>query len=266
MTGAPLLRFSPLPRGAVRAAAMLVYLFLYLPMLVLVVYSFSESKILTFPITGFSLKWYGELARDGELLASILNSLTVTAAVVPASLLLGGLAALAIDRFAFPGRAVFERGLMLPLMVPGLVTGLSILLFIKRFDVALSLWTVIIGHTMAWMPVVTAQLLARLRRFDRRIEEASMDLGAGRLETFLRVTLPNLRTAIIGSGLLVFTLSFDEVAITFFLTGKENTLPMQIWSMLRLGVTPEINAVATVTIAVSLILILLSLRLLSRAR
>ena len=111
-------------------------------------------------------------------------------------------------------------------------------------------------------PIVLTQVYARLRRFDRSIEEASMDLGANRRQTLIRVTLPNIRTAMLGSALLVYTLSFDEVAITFFLTGTDNTLPMHIWSMLREGVTPEINAIATITIAVSIVLIVLSLRLL----
>lgn len=263
---APLLRFSRAARGAIAGFAVLAYAFLYIPIAILVLYSFSDSKILTFPIGALSLRWYGVLARDAELIAAVLNSLIVAAAVVPLCLLMGGLSAFAIDRFAFPGRGAAERLVTLPLMVPGLVTGLAILLFIKRFDMPLSLGTVVIGHSIAWMPIVTGQLLARLRRLDRRIEEASLDLGAGRLETFRRVTLPNLRSAILGSALLVFTLSFDEVAITFFLTGSQNTLPMQIWSMLRLGITPEINAIATVTIAVSVGLILLSLRLLRRER
>jgi spermidine/putrescine transport system permease protein len=263
---APLLRFAPTARRAIAGFAVLAYAFLYIPLAVLVVYSFSDSKILTFPIAGFSLRWYGVLARDAELIRSVVNSLMVAGTVVPLSLVLGGMAAFAIDRFAFPGRAATERLLMLPLMIPGLVTGLAILLFLKRFDVPLSLATVILGHSIAWMPIVTGQLLARLRRIDRQIEEASLDLGASRFETFWRVTLPSLRTAMIGSALLVFTLSFDEVAVTFFLTGSENTLPMQIWSMLRLGITPEINAIATVTIAASLALILLGLRLLRRDR
>ena len=148
----------------------------------------------------------------------------------------------------------------LPLMIPGIITGLSILLLLKSFGISLSLWAVVLGHTVAWLPVVIGQVTARLRRMDRYIEEASLDLGAGYAETFFRVTLPNLKGAIIGSALLVFTLSFDEVAITFLLTGTENTLPMQIWAMLRRGVTPEICAVATLTVVVSGILIAVGVR------
>jgi len=243
------------------ATTLLTFAFLYFPILVLVVYSFDEARIFAFPPSGFSLKWYGVLLEDEDMHASILNSLIVAAGAVPLSLLLGISAAFALDRFRFPGRRVFERLLMLPLMIPGLITGLAILLVMKQLDFSLSLWTVIVGHSIAWMPVVVTQVYARLRRFDRRLEEASMDLGANRRETFLRVTLPNIRTAIVGSALLVFTLSFDEIAITFFLTGADNTLPMHIWSMMRDGITPEIAAIATITVALSVVLILLGARL-----
>jgi len=120
----------------------------------------------------------------------------------------------------------------------------------------------VLGHTVAWLPVVVTQVFARLRRFDRRIEEASLDLGVGNVETFCRVTLPNIRSSIVGSALLVFTLSFDEVAITFLLTGTENTLPMHIWAMLRQGATPEICAVAAAMVSSSALLVFTGLRLL----
>lgn len=248
-------------RPAFTALAVLVYAFLYAPIVVLVIYSFSASKVMTFPMSGVSLEWYRLLLNDRDLIRSIVNSLLVAAGVVPITLALGVAAAFALDRFSFPGKVLFERAAMLPLIIPGLITGLSILLFLKRFDLSLSLLTVMLGHSVAWLPVVMTQVYAQLRRLDRSIEEASMDLGANRLQTFVRVTLPNLRSALIGSGLLVFTLSFDEIAITFFLTGTENTLPMHIWSMLREGVTPEINAVATLTILVSVVLIFIGVRL-----
>lgn len=240
----------------------LTFAFLYVPIVVLIVFSFNESRILTFPLSGLSLKWYDVLFADRDILRSVTNSFIVAGGVVPLTLLLGTPLAIALDRFEFPGKAVFERLVLMPLIVPGLITGLSILLVVNRAGVGLSLLTVMIGHSIFLMPIVVTQVFARLRRFDRSIEEASMDLGANRWQTFFRVTLPNIRTAMLGSALLVYTLSFDEVAITFFLTGARNTLPMHIWSMLREGVTPEINAIATITITVSIFLIVLSLRLL----
>jgi len=244
----------------------LTFAFLYFPILVLLVYSFNEAKVFAFPPSGFSLKWYDALLADGDMHQSIVNSLIVAAGAVPISLTMGIAAAFALDRFRFPGRRLFERLLLLPLMIPGLITGLAILLVMKQLDFRLSLVTVIIGHSIAWMPIVVTQVYARLRRFDRRWEEASMDLGANRRQTFFRVTLPNIRTAILGSALLVFTLSFDEIAITFFLTGSDNTLPMHIWSMLREGITPQIAAIASITVGFSVLLILLGARLSSTSR
>jgi spermidine/putrescine transport system permease protein len=249
-------------RRALTVAAAIIFAFLYLPVAVLVVYSFHEAKVFAFPPADLSFKWYVELFNDQDMLRSISNSLLVAVCVIPLTLLLGVPAAFALDRFDFPGKALFERVVLLPLMIPGLITGLAILLVIKRADFSLSLVTVVIGHAVAWMPVVVTQVYARLRRFDRRLEEASMDLGADRWQTFRRVTFPNIRTAIIGSALLVFTLSFDEIAITFFLTGADNTLPMHIWSMLREGISPEIAAIATITVSVSIAVMLVGLRLL----
>ncbi|MGE3969283.1 MAG: ABC transporter permease [Dongiaceae bacterium] len=251
---------------ALRIFAAAAFAFLYIPIITLVVYSFSEARYFTFPPVGFSFKWYVTLFEDRELLQSVRNSLIVTGIVVPATLALGIPAAFAIDRFDFPGKAIFERVVLLPLMVPGVITGLAILLVIKGVDMRLSLTTVAIGHTVGWLPIVVTQVYARLRRFDRRLEEASMDLGGNRRQTFLRITLPGIKNAIIGSALLVFTLSFDEIGMTFFLTGTQNTLPMFIWSMLREGVSPEINAVATITIAISIVLIVVGLRFLGKEK
>ena len=253
---------TPAERRALTAYAILAYLFLYLPIAVLIVFSFNESPLLTFPLTGPTLKWYRTLLQDDNILRSIRNSFIVAGAVVPITLVLGVPAAFAFDRFSFPGKAALERAILLPLMIPQLITGLAILVVLRQLGVGLSLATVAIGHTVAWMPIVITQVYARLRRFDRQLEEASMDLGANRRQTFRRVTLPNIRTSLIGSALLVYTLSFDEIAVTFFLTGTENTLPMQIWSMLRQGMTPEINAIGTIIVIASTLVILLGARFL----
>lgn len=248
-------RWSPTFRRVSVGLGIGILLFLYLPIVTLVVYSFSDSRSLTFPITAYTLAWYVKLASNESLLRSIANSLIVASGVVPLTLLLGVPAAYAFSRLPFKGCALMQRVLMMPLMLPGLITGLSILLLLKRINFELSLAAVILGHTVAWLPIVIGQVFARLRRFDQALEEASFDLGAGSMQTFLRITLPNLKNAIIGSALLVFTLSFDEVAITFMLTGTENTLPMHIWAMLRQGVTPELCAVATLLVGISITLV-----------
>ena len=244
-------------RRILTAYTTLAFLALYLPVVVLFAFSFNDSPILTLPLSAPTLKWYRVLWADEDIHQSIRNSLLVALSVVPMTMLIGVPAAFTLDRFSFPGKAVLERVIMLPLMVQQLITGLAILLMIKNVGLSLSLAAVAVGHTVAWLPIVVTQVYARLRRYDRRLEEASMDLGANRTQTLIHVTLPNIRSALIGSALLVFTLSFDEIAIAFFLTGSENTLPTHIWGMLRRGVTPEINAIGAITITLSSVMILL---------
>ena len=255
-------RSSRLGDRALTAFALLAFAFLYAPIAVLIVFSFNDSPILVFPLSNLSFKWYGVLFSDGDLLRSVVNSFVVAGGVVPLTLLLGVPLAFALDRFSFVGKALFERIMLVPLIVPGLITGLALLLVFTQTGFRLSLVSIMIGHSIFVLPIVVIQVYARLRRFDRRIEEASLDLGATRVQTFWRVTLPNIKTAIMGSALLGLTLSFDEVAIAFFLTANDNTLPMHIWSMLRHGITPQINAIGTITIVVSILLIVVSLRLL----
>lgn len=256
-----LARWSRGLKALVVALGFSVFFFLYAPLLILVLYSFSAERSLTFPIQGFTFAWYVTAVNNDELMSALINSLKVASGVVPLALLLGVPAGYALSRFTFRGRRTIDLVLTLPLMIPGIITGLSILLLLKALGFSLSLWAVVLGHSIAWLPVVVGQVLARLARLDPGLEEASLDLGAGYLETFIRVILPNLKGAIIGSALLVFTLSFDEVAITFLLTGTENTLPMQIWAMLRQGVSPEICAIASLTLVVSMALIGTSMKL-----
>lgn len=251
-------------RWPFHAAVGIIFLFLYVPLAVLVLFSFNESRFLVFPLTDLSLKWYYVLWSNADIQRSILNSVLVAIVVVPCTLVIGIPLAFGFARHRFFGSLALERLTLVPLIVPGLITGLGILLLARQVGVSLSLGTVILGHTVGWLPIVVTQVAARLRRLDRRLEEASADLGATPWQTFWRVTFPGIRNAVLGSALLVMTLSLNEVAITFFLTGSANTLPMHIWSMLRQGITPEINAIATVTIALSAVVVVLALRLLRR--
>ncbi len=164
----------------------------------------------------------------------------------------------------FQARRCFAVSSSYPSPCRGLITGVSMLTFFRSVGVDLSIWTVIVGHGTALTAIVVTNVFARLQRFDRRIEEASADLGARPWQTFRHVTLPNIRSAIIGSSLISFTLSFDEIPVTFFLTGRDNTLPMYIWSVIRRGITPEINAVGTVIVVISITLILISVFLMHR--
>ncbi|HWA43945.1 MAG TPA: ABC transporter permease [Hypericibacter adhaerens] len=242
--------------------ASLILAFLYLPVVVLIVFSFNDNIVTTLPLKGFTWHWYQAMLANEDMLAAIGNSLYVATVATALTLVIGVPAAFAIDRADFPGKTAFRRLVMLPLTLPGIITGISMLNMFRMLGFNLSLETVIMGHGTALIAIVVTQVYARLQRFDRRLEEASGDLGGKPWQTFLMVTLPNIRSAVIGSGLLAFTLSFDEIPVTFFLTGRDNTLPMYIYSTLRRGITPEINAIGTIIVVVSLGLIFLSISLL----
>ena len=245
--------------------AVLVFAFLYLPIAVLIVYSFNGEGVGGFPPRNLTLDWYRMLFTDGAIWESVANSLGVALAAVAIALGFGIPAALALDRAQFPGKAVFRRLLLLPLILPGIITGLSLLMLFRVADTKLSLLTIILGHGTALISVAATEVFAGLQKLDRAQEEASLDLGANYWQTFWRVTLPNLRLPIIGAALLIFTLSMDEIAVTFFLTGRDNTLPLEIWGRLRRGITPEINAISAIIFVFSLIAIVLWYRLRARS-
>ncbi len=244
----------------------LILVFLYLPVVVLIVFSFNDNTVTTLPLRGFTLGWYEKMLNNADMLAAIGNSFYVATMATILTLLIGIPAAFALDRLDFPGKTAFRRLVLLPLALPGIITGISMLNLFRVIGFNLSLETVILGHATALVAIVVTQVYARLQRFNRRLEEASSDLGARPWQTFFLVTLPNIRSAVIGSALLSFTLSFDEIPVTFFLTGRDNTLPMYIYSTLRRGITPEINAVGTVIVVLSLGLIVLSVWLLHDSR
>ena len=243
------------------AHGILVFAFLYLPIVVLILYSFNGAGVGGFPPRDLTLDWYRTLFADGAIWDSVWNSLLVAAAAVGIALALGIPAALALDRAQFPGKGLFRRLVLLPLILPGIITGLSLLMLFNKAKIKLSLLTIILGHGTALISVATTEVFAGLQKLDRSQEEASLDLGATYWQTFLRVTLPNLKLSIIGAALLIFTLSMDEIAVSFFLIGRDNTLPLEIWGRLRRGITPEINAISTVIFVFSLGAIVLWYRL-----
>lgn len=249
---------------ALLAAAACGLAFLYTPILVLIVFSFNDNPVTTLPLGSFTFMWYERAFANEDMLAAILNSFYVGFCAVALCLLVGLPSAFALDRFEFPGKALFRRFALLPITLPGLITGIAMLNMFRAMGMDLSLFTVILGHGTALTAVVITQIFARLQRFNRSVEEASADLGAKPWQTFLYVTLPNIRSAIVGASLLSFTLSFDEIPVTFFLIGRENTLPMYIYSTIRRGITPEINAIGTLIVVGSLTLILLSIYLIHK--
>lgn len=242
-----------------------VFAFLYLPIAILIVYSFNGPGVGGFPPRDLTLNWYRILLEDGAIWESVGNSLMVAFAAMVIALAFGIPAALALDRANFPGKALFRRLVLLPLILPGIITGLSLLMLFNAVQLKLSLLTIVLGHGTALISVATTEVFAGLQKLDRAQEEASLDLGATYWQTFWRITIPNLKLPIIGAALLIFTLSMDEIAVSFFLIGRDNTLPLEIWGRLRRGITPEINAISTIIFAFSLVAIVLWYRLRARA-
>ncbi|MEX2462251.1 MAG: ABC transporter permease [Paenibacillaceae bacterium] len=238
-----------------------VLAFIYLPLLVVVLYSFNVDSVNSFPMRGLSLKWYHVMAENKQLIESLKHSLTVASISTFIAVLLGVPGAFALDRFNFFGKKIFERIVLLPLILPGILTGVALLSFFQMINLKQSMLTVVLGHATFLIAIVMTQVYARLKRLNRSIEEASADLGATRMQTFRLVILPNISTALIGASLLSFTLSLDEIPVTFFLNGVYSTLPLQIWGMTRNGITPEVNAISTIIFISSLILIIVSTRL-----
>jgi spermidine/putrescine transport system permease protein len=242
-----------------------VFAFLYLPIAVLILYSFNGQGVGGFPPHNLTFDWYRTLFSDGAIWDSVLNSLKVALAAMVISLTFGIPAAFALNRVEFPGKAAFRRLVLLPLILPGIITGLSLAMFFHLAEIRTSLLTIILGHGTALISVATTEVFAGLQKLDRAQEEASLDLGANYWQTFWRVTVPNLKLPIIGAALLIFTLSMDEIAVSFFLIGRDNTLPLEIWGRLRRGITPEINAVSAIIFLFSLITIVFWYRLRMRA-
>ena len=251
--------------GALALFAALVVIFLYLPLVVVVIYSFSAPEIASWPIESYTLDWYRELSQDKEIRASLRLSAIVGVVASSVAVVLGTLAALAIDRYEFPGKAALRYAVVLPITLPGIVTGVAMLSFFSLLTWPMSRWTLIIGHATFCIALVLNTVVARLGQLPRNLTEASADLGAPPGRTFWRVTFPLIQPAILAGAVLAFTLSFDEVIVSFFLQGREPTLPLVIWGRLRVGLSPEINAVATVIIFVSLVGVLLSNRLSKQA-
>ena len=247
--------------GWLRLHAVAVFAFLYAPIAILILYSFNGEGVGGFPPRNLTLAWYRILFADGAIWDSVFNSLQVALAAMVIALAFGIPAALALERTQFPGKALFRRLVLLPLILPGIITGLSLLMLFNVTGTKLSLMTIVLGHGTALISVATTEVFAGLQKLDRAQEEASLDLGANYWQTFWRITVPNLKLPIIGAALLIFTLSMDEIAVSFFLIGRDNTLPLEIWGRLRRGITPEINAVSTIIFLFSLAAIVLWYRL-----
>lgn len=254
------------------AASALVYGFLYLPLLIVIIFAFNSATITSWPPSSPSFHWFQVLWNDPDPRAAFVNSIKVAIAATVIAVLLGTSGAFALQRFRFFGKEALNFAITLPILLPGIVTGIAMLSWFTqliqwgKLD-GLSLVTVTIGHATFCIVLVFNNVLARLRRTTRSLEEASMDLGADGWQTFWHVMLPNVRGAIIAGALLAFTLSFDEIIVTFFLIGAENTLPLWIFSHIKQGLNfPEVDAVAVVVIGISIPIVLIAQHLTREAR
>ena len=233
--------------------------FLYLPIVILVIYSFNASRLVTV-WGGWSLRWYHEFFNDRAMLDAAWMSLRVAAASATIATLLGTLAAIALSRGrGFRGRTLFSGMLYAPLVMPEVITGLSLLLLFVALNVERGFWTVTIAHTTLTLCFVAVVVQSRLGALDRSLEEAAMDLGCGPARAFIGVTLPLILPAIAAGWMLAFTLSLDDLVIASFTTGPGSaTLPIRIYSEVRLGVRPEINANCTMVIALIAVVIVIA--------
>ena len=239
--------------------------FLYLPIVILVIFSFNASRLVTI-WGGWSLEWYRELLRDDAVLQAAWISVRVAAISATGATVLGTLAAIALTRRGrFRGRLLFSSMIYAPLVMPEVITGLSLLLLFVAINVDRGFWTIVIGHTTLTMCFVTVIVQSRLFGFDRSLEEAAMDLGCPPFRTFLTITLPLIAPAIAAGWMLAFSLSLDDLVIASFTTGPgATTLPIRIYSEARLGVKPEINALCTIMIAIVALITVVSSLMIKR--
>ena len=247
------------PDWALLLVSGFVFLFLYAPILVLMFFSFNSTRS-TQVWTGFSLEWYGELLRDQSVHDAFRTSLIVGITATAIATVIGTLTALALSRHSFRGQTAADTAIYAATVMPEIVVGVSLLVFFVAvfvpLGVQLGITTIVIAHVAFTISFVTIVVRARLSGMDRSVEEAAQDLGASPVQTFLRVTLPLILPGVMAGALLAFTLSFDDFVITFFVSGVgSSTLPLKIYSMIKFGVSPVINALSTVVLIATMILI-----------
>jgi putative spermidine/putrescine transport system permease protein len=251
-----------LSRWVLAVWAALIMLFLFVPIGIIVLYAFNPSNVQSWPLHGLSTKWFSSTWHNQDMRDAFWLSIRAAMVSTAISLLLGSMAAFAVHRFRFFGREAVSFLLVLPIALPGIITGMALNSFFTWGGTNLSLMTIIIGHATFCIVTVYNNVLARLRRTQTSLIEASMDLGADGLQTFRYVTLPVIATALVAGGLLAFALSFDEVIVTTFTAGAQNTLPLWIFGNIRLGQQlPQVNVVVLLVIAITIVPVALAQRL-----
>ena len=249
-------RHAPLTRAILGGWAALIYFFLFAPIVLLVVFSFNANRYGTFPFTGWTTSWYGQVFSDYQIRDALSTTLRVAFEVTAISTVVGTAAAFPLVRSRLPFRSGVRIAMTLPIMIPGLLIGVSLLVLLTSvLHLQLSPQTAVIGQSVYTTPFVLLLVAARLQGFDRSLERAASDLGANTLKRLRHVVLPLILPAIFAGALFAFTLSLDEFIITLFLIGGHNTLPIYIYTQVKFGITPEVNALASLLLAASLTLI-----------
>jgi len=234
----------------------LLFAVTYIPIVLVLLFSFNSSQVATFPIERLTLDWYRLLFRNEAILKAFGNTLIIGVAAVAGSLVIGVLSAYFLRRYRIRGAFAYQLAILMPFILPGIFTGLALLLFFSAAGIPRSLFTVFIGHIVFCTAVVFKTVMARFGTLEKSQEEASYDLGANSLQTFFYVVLPNIRTALITGALLAFVLSFDETMITFFVIGPQLTLPLKIWAMMRANFSPQVHALASIVFVTSTALVI----------
>lgn len=242
--------------------ALIVYLLTYLPIALVVLTSFNDAELTKLPITHYSTKWYGSLFENTRTLAALWTSVKLGLSAAAAATLLGLCSGLAVTRHSFRGERAFLALMTLPMLAPGIVLGVSMLLFARQVGFQTGFLALLLGHTLLALPYCTFIIISSLARFDRSLEDAARGLGAREWQVVLRVTIPGIMPGIIGALLFGFTISIGEFVVSFFLTSAgTTTLPIRIYSIVKVGITPEINAVSTLILAVIAVLTIAAVHL-----
>lgn len=233
--------------------SMLVYSYIYIPVVILIVFSFNNEKANTHWV-GFTTEWYIKLFHDTELIGIFGNTLIVAIISTILSVVIGTIGAVGLARFKFKGKSIINNALYVPIVIPEIVLAVALLSMFSVISFPLGILTLILGHTTLTVPFVIITIKSRLSGFDQSVEEASMDLGADRRTTFLKVTLPMIMPGVMSGGFLAFTLSLDDLIISNFIAGtKTMTFPVKVYSMVKSGVSPEVNALTTIIIGLFLL-------------
>jgi ABC-type spermidine/putrescine transport system permease subunit II len=242
--------------------AVAVYLLTYLPIVLVVLTSFNDAELTKLPIEHYSTRWYASLFENTKTLAALWTSIKLGLSSTIAATMLGLCAALAVVRYEFPGKKAFLALMTLPMLAPGIVLGVSMLLFARQIGFQTGFRALLLGHTLLALPYCTFIIISSLARFDRNLEDAARGLGAGEAQVLARITIPAIMPGIIGALLFGFTISIGEFVVSFFLTSAgTTTLPIRIYSIVRVGITPEINAVSTLILAATAVLTIAAIQL-----